>query len=147
MIIWHHTGTATESSCWKPPAAPSPKRHRRSARNPNIAKSLSFLLDGQPIIIVTKGTARVDNRKYKATFHSKASMIPFGEVDAYIGHEPGGVCPFGIKDGVRVYLDRSLCEFDTVYPAGGDDHSAVKLTPDELYDVSGADEWVDVCKE
>lgn len=112
-----------------------------------IAKSLSFLLDGQPIIIVTKGTARVDNRKYKATFHSKASMISFDEVDAYIGHEPGGVCPFGIKDGVRVYLDCSLREFDTVYPAGGDDHSAVKLTPDELYDVSGADEWVDVCKE
>ncbi|MFR0590743.1 YbaK/EbsC family protein [Bifidobacterium thermophilum] len=71
-----------------------------------IAKSLSFLLDGQPIIIATKGTARVDNRKYKATFHNKASMIPFDEVDSNIGHEPVGMCPFGIKDGVRVHLDR-----------------------------------------
>ena len=112
-----------------------------------IAKTMSFLLDDQPILILTEGTARVENRKYKDTFHIKAKMIPFEEVEQWIGHAPGGVCPFGINDGVKVYLDESLRRFETVYPAAGDDHSAVKLTIPELEEVAGAEGWVDVCKE
>ena len=112
-----------------------------------IAKAMSFLLDDQPILILTEGTARVENRKYKDTFHIKAKMIPFEEVEQWIGHAPGGVCPFGINDGVKVYLDESLRRFETVYPAAGDDHSAVKLTIPELEEVAGAVGWVDVCKE
>ena len=112
-----------------------------------IAKTMSFLIGEEAILILTEGTARVDNRKYKDTFHMKAKMIPFEEVEKWIGHAPGGVCPFGIKEGVKVYLDESLKQFDTVYPAAGNDHSAVKLTIAELEEVAGAAGWVDVCKE
>lgn len=112
-----------------------------------IAKTMSFLQDDQPVLILTEGTARVENRKYKDTFHIKAKMIPFEEVEQWIGHAPGGVCPFGINDGVKVYLDESLRRFETVYPAAGDDHSAVRLTIPELEEVAGAVGWVDVCKE
>lgn len=112
-----------------------------------IAKTMSFLQDDQPVLILTEGTARVENRKYKDTFHIKAKMIPFEEVEQWIGHAPGGVCPFGINDGVKVYLDESLRRFETVYPAAGDAHSAVKLTIPELEEVAGAVGWVDVCKE
>lgn len=77
----------------------------------------------------------------------KAKMIPFDEVEERIGHAPGGVCPFGVREGIQVYLDESLRRFDTVYPAAGDDHSAVKLTIAELEDVADAAGWVDVCKE
>ena len=112
-----------------------------------IAKTMSFLLGDEAILILTEGTAKVDNRKYKDTFHMKAKMIPFEEVEGWIGHAPGGVCPFGIKEGVKVYLDESLKQFDTVYPAAGNDHSAVKLTIAELEEVAGAVGWVDVCKE
>ena len=97
-----------------------------------IAKTMSFLRDDQPVLILTEGTARIDNRKYKDTFHVKAKMIPFDEVESQIGHAPGGVCPFGINEGVNVYLDESLRQFDIVYPAAGDDHSAVKLSIEEL---------------
>ena len=112
-----------------------------------IAKTMSFLLGDEAILILTEGTAKVDNRKYKDTFHMKAKMIPFEEVEGWIGHAPGGVCPFGIKEGIKVYLDESLKQFDTVYPAAGNDHSAVKLTIAELEEVAGAVGWVDVCKE
>ena len=112
-----------------------------------IAKTMSFLIGEEATLILTEGTARVDNRKYKDTFHMKAKMIPFEEVENWIGHAPGGVCPFGIKEGVKVYLDESLKQFDTVYPAAGNDHSAVKLTIAELEEVAGAVGWVDVCKE
>ena len=112
-----------------------------------IAKTMSFLIGEEAILILTEGTARVDNRKYKDTFHMKAKMIPFEEVENWIGHAPGGVCPFGIKEGVKVYLDESLKQFDTVYPAAGNDHSAVKLTIAELEEVAGSVGWVDVCKE
>ena len=74
-------------------------------------------------------------------------QIPFEEVEQWIGHAPGGVCPFGIRDGVEVYLDESLRQFETVYPAAGDDHSAVRLSVDELEQIAGAKGWVDVCKE
>lgn len=112
-----------------------------------IAKTMSFLQEEQPVLILTEGTARVDNRKYKDTFHIKAKMIPFEEVEQWIGHAPGGVCPFGINEAVKVYLDESLRRFETVYPAAGDDHSAVRLTIPELEEVAGALAWVDVCKE
>ena len=112
-----------------------------------IAKTMSFLIGEEAILILTEGTAKVDNRKYKDTFHMKAKMIPFEELEGWIGHAPGGVCPFGIKEGIKVYLDESLKQFDTVYPAAGNDHSAVKLTIAELEEVAGAVGWVDVCKE
>ena len=112
-----------------------------------IAKTMSFLQGEQAVLILTEGTARVDNRKYKDTFHMKARMIPFEEVEATIGHAPGGVCPFGVHEGIAVYLDESLKRFETVYPAAGDDHSAVRLTIPELEEVSGAKGWVDVCRE
>lgn len=112
-----------------------------------IAKTMSFLQNDQPVLILTEGTAKIDNRKYKDTFHVKAKMIPFEEVEHWIGHAPGGVCPFGINEGVIVYLDESLRQFETVYPAAGDDHSAVKLSVDELEQICGAKGWIDVCKE
>ena len=112
-----------------------------------IAKTMSFLIGEEAILILTEGTAKIDNRKYKDTFHMKAKMISFEEVENWIGHAPGGVCPFGIKEGIKVYLDESLKQFDTVYPAAGNDHSAVKLTIAELEEVAGAAGWVDVCKE
>ena len=112
-----------------------------------IAKTMSFLQGEEPVLILTEGTAKVDNRKYKDTFHVKAKMIPFDEVEEKIGHAPGGVCPFGINEGVEVYLDESLKRFETVYPAAGNDHSAVKLTIPELEQIAGARGWVDVCKE
>ena len=112
-----------------------------------IAKTMSFLQGEQAVLILTEGTAKVDNRKYKDTFHVKAKMIPSDAVEKVIGHAPGGVCPFGINDGVEVYLDESLKKFTIVYPAAGNDHSAVKLTIPELEQIAGAKGWVDVCKE
>ncbi len=112
-----------------------------------IAKTMSFLQGEKPVLILTEGTAKVDNRKYKDTFHVKAKMIPFDEVEKTIGHAPGGVCPFGINEGVDVYLDESLKKYDIVYPAAGNDHSAVKLTIPELEQIAGAAGWVNVCKE
>ena len=111
-----------------------------------IAKTLSFLTKEGPVLVIAEGTARVDNHKYKETFHTKAKMIPGDQVEDLIGHAPGGVCPFGIHDGVPVYMDESLRKYETVYPAAGDDHSAVRLTVDELEKASRACGWVDVCK-
>ena len=111
-----------------------------------IAKTMSFLLDDHAILIVTAGDAKIDNKKYKACFHQKAKMIPWDDVEAYIGHAPGGVCPFEIKEGIPVYLDISLKRFEIVYPAAGSDNSAVELTIEELEKYSGACEWIDVCK-
>ena len=84
-----------------------------------IAKTLSFLVDDAPILVVMAGEASTDNHKYKATFHKKAKMIPFDQVEDYIGHAPGGVCPFAVKPGVKVYLDESLKRHTEVYPAAG----------------------------
>ena len=111
-----------------------------------IAKTMSFLIGDKPILVLAEGTARIDNRKYKDTFHIKAKMIPFEEVEDYIGHAPGGVCPFGVGPSVTVYLDQSLRRFDTVYPACGSANSAIELTLDELERCSGSLAWIDVCK-
>ena len=111
-----------------------------------IAKSMAFLTDAGPIIVLAAGDVKVDNRKFRDAFHSKAKMIPGDLVEDLVGHAPGGVCPFGVKDGVRVYLDVSLERFDIVYPACGDAASGVRLTPDELHRASGAIGRVDVTK-
>ena len=111
-----------------------------------IAKTLSFLTEEGPVLIVAAGDVKIDNQKYKAYFHQKARMIPRDEVEAYIGHEPGGVCPFAVKDGVRVFLDASLQRFDTVYPAAGSPNSAAKLTLKELETLSQCCHWINVCK-
>lgn len=111
-----------------------------------IAKSMTFSVEDKPIMVICAGDTKVDNHKYKEFFHKKASMLSFEQVEALIGHKVGGVCPFGINDGVEVYLDESLKRFDTVYPACGSDNSAVKLTPDELFTLSGAAAWIDVTK-
>lgn len=111
-----------------------------------IAKTMSFLLDDTPLIVVVAGDARVDNHKFKETFHKKAKMIPDADCEKYIGHRPGGVCPFDLPDTVPVYLDVSMKRFDIVYPAAGTDHSAVKLTLEELEKASRSRGWVDVCK-
>lgn len=111
-----------------------------------IAKTMSFLLDDTPLIVVVAGDARVDNHKFKETFHKKAKMIPGADCEKYIGHRPGGVCPLDLPDTVPVYLDVSMKRFDIVYPAAGTDHSAVKLTLEELEKASRSRGWVDVCK-
>lgn len=112
-----------------------------------IAKTMSFLQGEKAVLILTEGTAKIDNRKYKDTFHTKAKMIPFEKVEEMTGHAPGGVCPFGAEEGIDVYLDESLKRFEIVYPAAGNDYSAVKLTISELEQASDALGWVDVCKE
>ena len=112
-----------------------------------IAKTLSFLLGDSCILIVAAGDARIDNKKYKAYFGAKAKMLAHDEVPEYIGHAVGGVCPFAVKDGVKVYLDESLKRFETVFPAAGSANSAIELTIPELETYSKFDGWVDVCKD
>lgn len=111
-----------------------------------IAKSLSFKIDDKGILIVTAGDVKIDNSKYKSVFHVKAKMLSTDEVEELIGHAIGGVCPFGIKENVDVYLDVSLKRFKTVYPACGSSNSAIELTIEELEKYSNYIEWVDVCK-
>ncbi|MBO6119088.1 MAG: YbaK/EbsC family protein [Lachnospiraceae bacterium] len=111
-----------------------------------IAKSLTFLVNDEPIMILTSGNSKIDNAKYKSEFHTKAKMIPFEDVEKYIGYAVGGICPFGINDNVKVYLDVSLKKYDIVYPAAGTDKSAVKLTIAELENTSKYIKWIDVCK-
>ena len=111
-----------------------------------IAKTLSFKVDEQPILIVVAGDAKIDNAKYKARFNKKAKMLSFEEVEPVIGHGVGGVCPFAINEGVIVYLDESLKRFETVYPACGSSNSAIELTIEELEKYSNYSAWIDVCK-
>ena len=112
-----------------------------------IAKSMSFKVGEEPIIIVVAGDAKVDNSRYKAQFHTKAKMLTHEEAHTLIGHDVGGVCPFALPEDVKVYLDVSLKRFDTVFPAAGSDNSAVEMTCDELERyASNFVEWVDVCK-
>lgn len=111
-----------------------------------IAKSMSFLVDDQPILVIFAGDARVDNHKFKMRFHKKATMIKYDDVERLIGHPVGGVCPFAINPGVAVYLDESLQRFQTVFPACGSANSAIELTLPELETYSHAKEWVDVSK-
>ena len=111
-----------------------------------IAKTLSFLVEDKPVLIVTAGDAKIDNPKFKAQFHTKAKMLGYDEVEPLVGHAVGGVCPFGVRDGVEVYLDISLKRFETVFPACGSANSAIELSIPELEQYSGFVSWIDVCK-
>lgn len=111
-----------------------------------IAKTLSFFVGEEPILIVTAGDVKIDNAKYKARFGKKAKMISAEEVETVIGHGVGGVCPFAVNENVTVYLDESLKRFTTVFPACGSSNSAIELTIEEMERYSGYKEWVDVCK-
>lgn len=111
-----------------------------------IAKTLSFRVGDQAILVVAAGDARVDNAKYKNRFGVKAKMLSREEAAEMIGHAVGGVCPFAVKEGVAVYLDESLKRFPTVFPAAGSSNSAIELTIAELETYSRFTAWVDVCK-
>ena len=111
-----------------------------------IAKTMAFVTGEGPVLVVMAGDAKVDNPRYKAQFGTKAKMIPPAQVEQLVGHAVGGVCPFGVNEGVRVYLDESLRRFDIVYPAAGTSNSAVRLHLPELEKASEALGWVDVCK-
>lgn len=111
-----------------------------------IAKTLAFKVKEDDILIVVKGDSKIDNRKFKDYFKAKAKMMSGEEVLEITGHPVGGVCPFGLKNSINVYLDNSLKEFETVYPAAGTPNSAVKVTIEDLEEITNG-VWVDVCKE
>ena len=111
-----------------------------------IAKTLSFLVDGGPVLVVAAGDARIDNGKFKAFFHTKSRMLSPQEAADLVGHAVGGVCPFGVNEGVKTYLDVSLGRFETVFPACGSSNSAIELTLPELEKHSQSKAWIDVCK-
>ncbi|MGI6653183.1 MAG: YbaK/EbsC family protein [Christensenellales bacterium] len=111
-----------------------------------IAKTLSYLVNGQPVLVVAAGDARVDNRKFKDAFGAKARMLTPEQAEELVGHRVGGVCPFAVKPGVQVYLDTSLQRFDTVFPACGSANSAVEMTIPELERLSNSLGWVEVCR-
>ena len=111
-----------------------------------IAKTLSFLVDGEAVLVVAAGDTKIDNAKFKAQFHTKAKMLTPEQAVELVGHAVGGVCPFGVKDGVKVYLDVTLQRFDIVYPACGSSNSAIALTPSQLERYSGSLGWIDTCK-
>jgi len=119
---------------------------RLNCKEELIAKTLSFKVDDKVILIVLAGDAKIDNSKYKAYFHNKAKMLSFDEVEELVGHKVGGVCPFGINEGVDVYLDESLKNFEYVYPACGSANSAIKLSISELEKYSNYKSWIDVSK-
>ncbi len=111
-----------------------------------IAKTLSFLVNGHAVLIVAAGDARIDNPKFKNRFGTKAKMLTPEEAETLVGHAVGGVCPFGVKEGVTVYLDESLKRFPTVFPACGSSSSAIELSIPELEQYSGFASWIDVCR-
>ena len=111
-----------------------------------IAKTLSFIVDDKPVIVVMAGDGRVNSSKFKARFHTKPSMIPRERVEELIGFQPGGVCPFGVPAGIPIWLDISMKRFEYVHPAGGNEYTSVKVTPSELEAITGAEGWCDVCK-
>lgn len=111
-----------------------------------IAKTMSFLVDDKPVLVVTAGDAKVDNTKFKASFHQKAKMIPGELVETLIGHEPGAVCPFAVNEDVKIFLDVSLKRFDLIYTAGGSLNSTIELAIPELEKHSCSCGWLDVCK-
>ena len=111
-----------------------------------IAKTLSFKIEEQVILIVCAGDVKIDNKKYKEYFKTKAKMLTFEEAKNLVGHEIGGVCPFGVNDNIKIYLDKSLQRFETVFPACGSSNSAIELTIEELEKYSNCVEWIDVCK-
>ncbi|MDO5689981.1 MAG: YbaK/EbsC family protein [Tissierellia bacterium] len=111
-----------------------------------IAKTITFLVDALPVMIVAAGHVKIDNAKFKARFNQKAKMIPGDQVQDYVGHRVGGVCPFAIKPGVKIYFDESLRENEILYPAAGDANSVVRLSLEEFEQVTTVVGWVNVCK-
>ncbi|MBR5338101.1 MAG: YbaK/EbsC family protein [Lachnospiraceae bacterium] len=111
-----------------------------------IAKTLSFIVEDKPVIVVMAGDGRVNSSKFKAQFHTKPGMVPRDRVEELIGFLPGGVCPFGVDKSISIWLDISMKRFEYVHPAAGNEYSSVKLTPEELESVSEAVGWCDVCK-
>ena len=111
-----------------------------------IAKTLSFLVDEKPVIVVMAGDGRVNSSKFKAQFHTKPSMVPRDRVQELVGFIPGGVCPFGVDPDIPIWLDVSMKRFAYVHPAGGNEYTSVKLSPTELETASDAVGWCDVCK-
>lgn len=118
--------------------------HCKSER---IAKTLSFLAEDRVILVVIAGDRKVDNKKYKMQFQTKAKMVSSEEAEIRVGHAIGGICPFAVNKGVEVYLDVSLKRFTTVFPACGSSNSAIELTISELEIYSGYRKWIDICKE
>ena len=113
-----------------------------------ICKSISLKTEGGAVLICTAGDTKIDNRKFKDTFLLKAKMLSPEEVLKYTNHDIGGVCPFGITcPETKIYLDISLKRFETVFPACGSSNSAIEITPEEMFEISGALDWVDVCKD
>jgi prolyl-tRNA editing enzyme YbaK/EbsC (Cys-tRNA(Pro) deacylase) len=110
-----------------------------------IAKTMAFYMNDSCVMIVTAGDTKIDNQKFKAEFSCKAKMLKFEDVEKLTSHPAGGVCPFAVNENAKVYLDNSLKRFSIIYPAAGTANSAVKLTPEELFQITGA-EWVDVTK-
>lgn len=111
-----------------------------------IAKTLSFSVGGTAVLVVAAGDVRIDNAKYKARFGTKAKMLTYEEAESMVGHAVGGVCPFAVNEGVRVFLDVSLKKYEKIYPACGSSNSAIGLTVPELEQYSGYEDWVDVCR-
>ncbi|MCD1635604.1 YbaK/EbsC family protein [Martelella mediterranea] len=109
-----------------------------------IAKTLSFSVKDDVFLLVARGDARIDNKKAKTAFGGKVKMLPLEDVEAITGHPVGGVCPFGLASPIRVYCDESLKAFDEVVPAAGSRNAAIRIAPDRLAEITGAD-WVDVC--
>lgn len=112
-----------------------------------IAKTLSFKVDDAPVLIVAPGDVKVDNTKYKVYFKQKAKMLTPDEAETLVGHAIGGVCPFAVNDGVTIYADISMKRFETLFPACGSANSAIELTPDKIFELSGCADWIDVCKK
>lgn len=110
-----------------------------------IAKTMAFKLKDRNILILSEGDSKVDNKKFKDYFHTKAKMLNADEVLAFTGHPVGGVCPFGLRTQMDIYLDESLKKFEYVYPAAGSCNSAVKLTPKEISAIT-LGTWINVCK-
>ena len=118
---------------------------RIGCTEPEIAKTLSFVVDEKPVIVVMAGDGRVNSSKFKAKFHTKPHMVPRDQVEELIGYQPGGVCPFGIPSDIPVWLDISMKRFAYVHPAAGDEYTSVTLTPEELERASNAMGWCDIC--
>lgn len=122
--------------------------HALNCEPARIAKTLSFRLPNKVILIVCAGNMKIDNHKYKNYFNHKAKMLSPEEVEEFIGHKIGGVCPFALKsDDVEIFLDVSLKKYSTVFPACGSSNSAIELSPQQLFEISAAKDWIDVCAE
>ena len=120
--------------------------HAMGCEPARIAKTLSFMVDGAPVLVVAPGDARIDNAKFKACFHTRPKMLSHEQAAELIGHAVGGVCPFAVNEGVAVYLDESLRRFDTVVPSAGSFNSLIELSIPELERFAAPAAWVDVCK-